>query len=286
MPRSGTQQQAAASAESTASSDTDKMPTTDGSSLALAQWLRDLEAAQHLFDSDVAYFLVTASAIASNCKTAVLSREHSKLLLLNEVQRQNYSVLNPPPVADSFLAAYTSTRDGINEGVITHIAAADVPTPPPALPDHHVLAPDRIVQLDMKLRNNLLNLITSKGRRRHYQELSLSGCELLRRFARDARASVSQYVQSPHTRKLKAQLNELKKVKLTQISMVEFNEVRDSIEEINDQLEADDQLSDIQLCDHYIWLLHGLNSHGLNLALEVKLTSNKVTGDKPRVMSI
>lgn len=35
-------------------------------------------------------------------------------------------------------------------------------------------------------------------------------------------------------------------------------------------------MTDVQLCDHYINLLHGLNNHGLNLALEIKLTNNMV----------
>ena len=236
-----------------------ELPLTDGSQLHMSQWLRDLDNAQHLFDADVAYFLVTASALANNCKTAVVSPHHSRLLDLNLVQDQSFGVHNPPPVPDGFRSMYATILDGISAGRITTHTAADLPQPPPAIPDHHILAPDRITQLDMKLRNSLLRLITAKGRRNHYAGQTLSGCALLRLFASDAKASVSKYVQSPHTRKLKAQLQELKKIKLTQISMTEFDEVRDNIEEINDELDDDDRMTDTQLCDHYIGLLHGLN---------------------------
>ena len=244
--------------------------------MRLSAWLRALESAQHLFDPDVSYFIVTASSISSQCKTAVVSAQHSRLLDMGEIISQNYSVLRPPPIADGFRGAYQALHDGINDGSVTHLSTADIPATAPAVPAHHILAPDRITQLDMKLRNNLLALITSRGRRRHYQERTQSGCELLRILAADAKASTSLYVQSPHTRKLKAQLEELRKVTMTKISMVEFDEIRDGIEEINDQLSASDKMTDVQLCDHYIGLIHKLNSHGVRLALEIKLTSNMV----------
>ena len=52
MVRSNSQQ--AADSDQT---DITSLPVFDGSQLAMAQWLRDLESAQHLFDSDVTYFL-------------------------------------------------------------------------------------------------------------------------------------------------------------------------------------------------------------------------------------
>ena len=48
------------------------LPVFDGSQLAMAQWLRDLEAAQHLFDSEVTYFIVTASAVTSRVHAMLL----------------------------------------------------------------------------------------------------------------------------------------------------------------------------------------------------------------------
>ena len=172
-----------------ADSDPEQLPSCDGSNLNLAQWLCDLEANQHLLDTDVVYFLVTATAIASNCKTAVLSKEHSRLLLKGQIQTQGYSVLNPPPIEDSFARTYAQIRNNINNGSIPG-SLADFPAPPPDIPDNHLIAPDRIMQIDMKLRNTLLSLIESRGRRQAYAKVTLSGCALLRRFQRrDRRAS-------------------------------------------------------------------------------------------------
>ena len=199
MARSSSQQAAAAS-----TAGTDELPSFDGSQLAIAQWLRDLEGYQHLFDADVAYFLVTGAAVTSQGKAAILSPEHSKLLEEGNVQAANYSVLRPPPIADNFHAAYRSIRDGIADGSITGLNAADYPLPVPDPPDNHIVAPDRLVQIDMKLRNNILGLITSTGRRRHYQQQTHSGCALLRILADDAKSSMSDYVESPHIRRLKA----------------------------------------------------------------------------------
>ena len=81
-----------------------------------AAWLRDLEGAQHLFDTDVAYFLTTASAINSQCKTAVMTAEHSKLLTSGQVELQNYSILKPPPIADQFRGLYASLHTSIANG--------------------------------------------------------------------------------------------------------------------------------------------------------------------------
>ena len=181
----------------------------------MSRFLRDLEGTQHLFDSDVSYFLVSASAITTSCKTVVLSREHSRILDLGLIPKQNYSVLKPPPVDDRFVKLYADLRADIAAGTITSLTANDLPATAPDPPDHHILAPDRIMQLDMKLRNNLLSLITARGRQRHYQELTMSGCALLLQFAEDAKSAISAYVQSPHIRRLKAQLEEVKKLRMT-----------------------------------------------------------------------
>ena len=60
----------------------EKLPTCSGSHLELAQWLRELLNCAHLLDSDLAYFIATASAsaITNSGKTAVLNVEHALLL--------------------------------------------------------------------------------------------------------------------------------------------------------------------------------------------------------------
>ena len=146
---------------------------------------------------------MTGSSINSQSKTVVMTAEHSRLLTIGQVELKNYSVLKPPPIADQFRGLYTSLHDAIVDGTAAPLLTLnDFPERPPQIPSHHLISPDRIIQIDMKLRNNLLALITSRGRRRHYQDLTRSGCELLRIIAADAKASVSVYVQSPHIRKL------------------------------------------------------------------------------------
>lgn len=107
-----------------------------------------------------------------------------------EISAAKYSMLKPSPrpIQDAFRGAYAAIRKGIADGTITHLNAADFPSTVPDPPDRHIVAPDRLMQIDMKLRNNLLGLITSPGRRRHYQALTLSGYELLRIFTKDAQS--------------------------------------------------------------------------------------------------
>ena len=75
----------------------DKLPLWDGTHLTGLPWLRELEACEHLFDADVAYFLRTAAVVTSAAKTAVSSHEHAALLKQDIIRKQEYSVLNPPP---------------------------------------------------------------------------------------------------------------------------------------------------------------------------------------------
>ena len=70
---------------------------------------------------------------------------------------------------------------------------------------------------------------------------------------------------------MKAKLQQLKNLTLSQPSQIEFDEIRDSIEEINEQLENKDRMTSNQLCDHYISLVTGLNSTPLWLALQMEL---------------
>ena len=64
----------------------EKLPTCSGSHLELAQWLRELLNCAHLLDSDLAYFIATASAITNSGKTAVLNVKHTLLLQRKLVQ--------------------------------------------------------------------------------------------------------------------------------------------------------------------------------------------------------
>ena len=135
----------------------------------------------------------------------------------------------------------------------------------------------RMAHMDLKLRNVLLSLITSVGRKRHYQDFTQSGCKLLKKFAEDAKAASSNFIQSPHIIRLKSQLEEPKKVTLSHVSQVEFDEIRDGLEEINDQLDDDDKMTDNQMCDHLKKLIYKLNSTPLWLALHTELRLRQVS---------
>ena len=151
------------------------LPVTDATQLDIPSWIRELASCTHLFDADVAYFIHTGCGLAQ-AKTAVISKEHSALLKNNFIQQERFGILNPPPVDDGFKQLYASTRAKLlasASGTAGAMAAAILPATPPDVPDSHVIAPDRILLLDLKLRNIILGLITSRGRKRHYQNLSL-----------------------------------------------------------------------------------------------------------------
>ena len=155
----------AAEKQLTESTDSDKsaaLPLWDGTHLTGLPWLRELEANEHLFDSDVAYFLRTAAVVSSAAKTAVSSAEHSALLKHNIILKQNYSVRNPPP-DDNFVGLYAEIRSKIAAGeagfTSQQVKDAFPDQAPAALPDTHILSPDRIMVTDLKLRNALLALI-------------------------------------------------------------------------------------------------------------------------------
>lgn len=91
---------------------------------------------------------------------------------------------------DGFKQLYASTRAKLSasaSGTAGAMAAAILPATPPDVPDSHVIAPDRILLLDLKLRNIILGLITSRGRKRHYQNKTNSGCALLRLMIEDSK---------------------------------------------------------------------------------------------------
>ena len=263
-----------------AAADTQNLPTTNGTVLERSSWLRELSNSAHLFEADIAYLLHTGCGLTS-AFTAVVSTEHSFLLNTGYVQSQDYGVLNPPPIKNAFRDLYQQTRAALiiaaANGLVPGATAALASMPavaPPALPDNHKLSPDRIMLLDLKLRNVILGLITSRGRKRHYQSLSQSGCELLAKMIAEAQPSKQDHIQSPHILKLKSQLASLRRVTMSHISQVEFDEIRDSIEELNDQLDDEDRLTNHQLCDHYTGLIENLNSPPLWLALQVELRTN------------
>ena len=88
----------------------EQLPLFDGSQIALATWLRELQRYEHLLPSDLAYWLVTGSASTAAGKTAVLSVRHAHLLYRDAVELHGFNVINPPPIEDKFLALYTATR--------------------------------------------------------------------------------------------------------------------------------------------------------------------------------
>ena len=94
--------------------------------------------------------------------------------------------------------------------------------------------------IDLKLRNTILAFITSRGRKIHYQQLTQSGVTLLRQIIEDTKPSAGVYTQSPYTLQLKAQLSQLQKVTLTCPSQVEFDQIRDALDEVNNQLDVAD----------------------------------------------
>ena len=93
----------------------DKLPLWDGTHLNGLPWLRELEAREHLLESDVAYYLRTAAVVTSAAKTAVSSHEHAALLTNDIIRRQDYSILNPPP-DDNFKALYAAIQVKIAAG--------------------------------------------------------------------------------------------------------------------------------------------------------------------------
>ena len=109
------------------------------------------------------------------------------------------------------------------------------------------------------------------------QSLTQSGCELLTKLNDESKPTKTDYVQSPHLLKLKSQLASLQRLTMSHVSQVEFDEIRDGVEEINSLLEEGDRMTNHQLCDHYISLIEGLkslNSPPLWLALQVELRTN------------
>lgn len=96
--------------------------------------------------------------------------------------------------------------------------------------------------------------------------------ELLAKLNTDSKLSESKYSQSHHSRQIKAQLlTEAMSRKLTHLSLEEFDEIKDLVEELNGQLVKDDQFSERHRAEHYIKLVYGLKAPGVKQALILDL---------------
>ena len=120
-----------------AAADTQTLPSTNGTVLERASWLRELANCAHLFEADVAYLLHTGCGLTSSF-TAVVSAEHSFLLNTGYVQSQDYGVLNPPPIKNAFRDLYQQTRaaliiaaaNGLVPGATAALASMPAIAPP------------------------------------------------------------------------------------------------------------------------------------------------------------
>lgn len=63
-----------------------------------------------------------------------------------------------------------------------------------------------------------------------------SGIDLLIQMTADAKLVDSPYTQSTHSRRIKAQIAEVMLLKLTSVSLEEFDAIKDSLEDLNSQL--------------------------------------------------
>ena len=55
-------------------------------------------------------------------------------------------------------------------------------------------------------------------------------------------------------------MERVKQLTLTHISQIEFDDIKDKLEELNTQLPTSDQMSEMQRCDHYLKLIYQLNT--------------------------
>ena len=262
----------------------EQLPTFDGSQIALANWLRELQRYEHLLPAELAYWLVTGSANTAAGKVAVFSAQHAHLLYRNAVEVHNFNVVNPPPVEDKFLSLYNNARDAdiaISDDGTSELSANPNMNAP--IGSQFQISPVRLMQLDLQYRNILLGLITSPGRKAHYAGIAgNSGAKLMRQLLADKNSSLSAYIQDPHYAHLKAKLRQVLGMKLSCLSQEEFNNIRDQVQEINTQLPDRERMTDIQQCDHFRSLITDLNSVGLTIRLDNDLMINQVPyGDLP-----
>ena len=262
-------------------SQTEQLPAYDGSLVALPAWLRLLARCAHLFPPEVAFFLLTGAA-AAGPKTAVLSVKQASMLSESLMGSLNYGVLNPPPIGDKFDNAYDTFQQLPNN---PHGLAA-APTMSAALKEQFLIAPARILAVDLQLCNMLLALITASGRKRHYYvQAGSSGVKLLNILISDSKKGASAFTQSVENRDTKYFLKQALDMKLTCVSQEEFNHIRDLVEDYNGRLPSGEQMTSTQLCDHFLDLLSALCSDRLDSALATDMATNKVSyGDLPATL--
>ena len=233
-------------------------------------------------DADEVYFLTTGAAMASGGKMAVSSVKHSMLLRAGYISQERFGILKPIP-NDSFVALYSSAVASVASGtaipnatVITMLPAA--PTATANLPDNHIVAPDRIMLIDIKLKATILKMITSIGRRRHYSEaVGPSGIELLKKLIADSRLVDSAFTQTTLSRRVKAQIAEVMKIRLTEVSLEQFDAIKDTLEDLNAQLvDPEDKIGERTRAEHYIKIVTHLKSKDLKSALLLDLNVNQV----------
>ena len=87
-----------------------QLPTCDGTQLDLGIWLRNLLNSQHLLAPEIAYFVITGALATKDHKTVVCSLQHDLLLKAGYIRSQGFSVSNPPPIEDGFVALYAQAR--------------------------------------------------------------------------------------------------------------------------------------------------------------------------------
>lgn len=96
----------------------------------------------------------------------------------------------------------------------------------------------------MQLMNEILLLITSTGCRQDYARRSMhSGFKLMRLFDVDKDQGLTAHAESPHLRGLKLMLTASLQKRMTSKSQRQFDEIRDEIEEINNQIPTASQMT-------------------------------------------
>ena len=159
------------------------LPCTNGSQLALYPWMRELDGNTECFEADEAFFLTTGSWVNNAGKAVYLTPQHAVLARGGFIAKEKYGIFKPLP-RDGFAALYGTSLVAVAAGEPIPNAAAlgSLPSEPTAtdLTDNQIVAPDKLMMIDLKLKGTLLKLITSSGRRRHYMEaVGPSGTELL-----------------------------------------------------------------------------------------------------------
>ena len=257
------------------------LPSTNGSQHDLHQFLRALAGDMECLEADEVYLITTGAAMASGGKLAVMSVKHNMLLRAGYIAKEKYGILNPLPT-DEYTALYSAAFISVSAGIPIPNASvvAALPAEPDAtnLPDNHVIAPDRIMLVDIKLKATILKLITSVGRRRHYADaVGPSGMELLRKLIADSKLIDSAFTQTTLSRRIKAQMAEVMKIRLTEVSLDQFDEIKDTLEDLNSQLpDPDDRLGERTRTEHYIKLITQLKSSDLKSALLLDLNVNRI----------